>query len=697
MAYTQRYKSIFYNRKNQECILYIYEDGFSGQWENITVSGCSISYRKEDYIITMSMDINITNNTGDFHTYDDMVMAQERSFIARLYVDATLEFEGFLIPDIMEQELLDYAEIRMTFTDYLKRLKDIDAVGLTLGKKSFLINYIKDALNVINYPVSLDIRVNANLFPTEVTRGYPGYTNMYELVEIVDDVFFTDLEEVVSAWEVLQEILKITQGFLFYYRGNWYIEHYNVINVDDTWPGNWTQFLAGESSAYQDSGYDPDGTDPGYGLAEPLGTQVNPINPYNKINKQDGDFKYAERSQLIQYRSGLKELEISVQRNLYDTLVNNNFSSDPVYSTFSGSSAVVGTWRVAENVVADSVFAWRNHYGIAKYIKWQVDETQPNRQGIFQAFRFSFNSEGLDSDPTMLHISYKWSTYNFNSYTDDGDIVQFIGRFAIKNTNHLDPYHNQYLGQDVDGNLKWDDNDGLPLDLDNNIWKVYIDASPEVKEKKTIEISQTIDLTSISDDSGALTDQEFALVILPTEYRYASGSDDIEDNTERIIPIQIVGDVNVNVSAQTSNNIRTYTVSDDFVNKKSIEIKVFDTPNLNYKNALIFDGQRTSEWGTGYNDDPNEITYTDNDSIVNHLAKALFSYGSETRLQLRAQILIDNMVKPLTIIEDDNIYKDSTGGILEFVLFEFEYNVVENTMQIIADEYGDEEINIIES
>lgn len=689
----------FYNRKGQAIQLRISNEDFLGNTTFLHVQSLRLKYDLDGQIITSSLDIEFVNDTTNYHLFDTLLFGTERQFKCELFIDGASYWEGFLINDLSEQDLLDYAVIKLTFTDYLKRLQETTTSDLILGKVSLLIDLLRTCL----YETGLeyDIRVNTNFYPeyalNELSSIYWVYT-MYEQVLVQDDVFFEDELTTKSPYEVLQAILKINNSFLYTYQKKWYIEQYSEITdrEDDSEGGHWHEFVKGEdSSAYGGSVYGGAEDHP----PDSISSQ------YNSINRQNDDFKYVKTSQKLQYESGLKELEINIQRQTFDTLVYNNFSLTPPTDDprMNSTNYKVGTWYVSENLTY-SFDTGYNFRGIFKWFRWTMVSAPTSWNGIGYHFRFSYNSEGDFNNPTMLTIRYKWTFPQFRDLAVN-EQAQVKTRFLLKEAGNT----GRILGEDANGDPEWVEQPHVDQDYFDNTKVQYFDLTDKVSAAGIVEVSEQIDITSLF-DSGTSLDNEWTLIIWPTLYRVAAAEDDIEDSTEYFPIYHIVGDVNVSVSAGDEENVSTYTVTDDFIKRKKIDLLLFDTPNLNYRNGLfyaktgvgnrryrsILTFPRTELWGKGDITDSYGII-DPKMSIVDWTASFLYSYYSEIRIILTARIDIDELLKPLTIITDDNIYKDSESNILDLILFEYEYDLYTNIMRIVANEYGNEDVNIIES
>jgi hypothetical protein len=289
---------------------------------------------------------------------------------------------------------------------------------------------------------------------------------------------------------------------------------------------------------------------------------------------------------------------------------------------------------------------------------------------MYCRFKFSNNDASADI-PTKLKIQYK---YHIDTLPTTGVQQQLIGRFWI-----CYPY--PIAGQtrwltEVDGELYYQQGGNY----NPYIFETIVENDRNIKNN-TIEVSTTLDLTSFM----ASDETEYIIGILPVGWRYRNSGDDIEDNPYSYFTYSTFGDVVVTVESELQENTYTIEVVDNFINKKTYSINLFDTNNVNLKNGLFFNDLKTSLWT-----DDNGSTYK---SIVEHLISSYMSYYSDTRLGLSADILIHNIPKPLTIIKDN--YKVRSGNVIPFVLFSYSYDFIQNTASIECKEYGTETINII--
>lgn len=650
MAYGLIYTSHNYNRVGDGFNLYIYKQDYTGDVENIITSDYELTYNNNENIISLSLDITLINDKS-FDYYDDLLKNHEREYKVLLQDDGgTTLFEGYLICDIIEQELLNNSTINLTFTDYIKRLQDITLDDyLEFGRKRYLIDILVHILSLtsLDYP----IYINSNLYPYGASRA--NGTTFYERVKYSDDIFFSSQEQTEDAYSILNNLLNFSKSYLYMYKGAWYIERYDDVSNDTRF---WAYFSPGNTT-----------------------NQIT-TNKCNKIT-HNVDFQYLNQSQTIPYESGLKMYEIKLDDNNFDNLIINNF-----YSGLTRCDRYCETtdldlrkWYVAESSY-NKKFG-RNYYSINNYIGWEnLYSTQPGWEdftkfdGIYVRFQFSWN-EGGTENPTALNIKYKMYAPDISSY---GYKQRYIGRFWIMNKTG---FQDSWL---YSNNGEFAYLEGAPSNP--YVWTVKIDNTDEIINSKIVEIEKTFDLTHLSGYTSGY-DQDYILGIMPLAYQTTELTDIIDNAPIIYNPYNYAGDVSINVSAKLMDNIIEYSVEDNFIKSKSDTIRLFDVENLNLKNGLFYNNERTKNWT-----DNNGSSY---DSIVNHLASSTMAYYSQTRLGLNANIEIYDMIKPLSIIYDNQL--KNGGNNIPFILNNYTYDLFNGEMNINCKEYGTETINIIES
>jgi len=665
MAYGTIYTTQFYDYYQNLVVVSIQKNGYAGGSTALKSTELVLRYSNADFfdpIISLSADLNIVNNFDDFDTLSDLLKNHEKQYKALITRGGTLVFEGFMVCDVTEQQLYKNGIISITFTDYLKRLSDTEFVGVELGVEYTLLELLQMALAFtgLSYP----IYINCRLFPwkgwgsTIMSTNTPGHT-LFEQVTADADIFYSSVDKPISPYEVLESILKTFHCRIYAYQGAWYIERYPELLDSST---GWTLFAAGSSTP---------------GLISNL---------RQSYTKQSTHFKYTNLTQVRSYISGLKTFEIELEDTEYDSQVYNNWpatlASDLVPYNFDSSTIQLRKWY-AENGCAFPYNAKTGYYDIDKAMCF-ISYTE--NYGIYHKFKVSWNSAAVSGDiPTNIQVSWKYKVEDSIAAYDEYIIYGRYFLMVAKNDVHLvdkfiEPSGDTYTYSTV-----------YPVNGSTRIFEIEV-YKKDVKNK-TIEFTHSIDLTdAVVNRRGDLT-QEFVLVILPIGYKVATAPDDAIDNFKYIGTSgpTWVGDFVVKVNGELQDNNIQATIVDDFVKKQPLSLVLFDTHNLNLKNGLYIDGDRTRYWQDDLAFDPSEPAYTVHD-LVYFLIRSVTRYSSKTRSKLTASILTNIMMRPLCTLYDTDI-KES-GSNVPFILNNYSFDLVSCISSISADEYGQEPIII---
>jgi len=642
MAFSKKYESTFYDNYNHKVAIWIYQDQYSGATFPLTIKDLSIKYNGGgifDSIISLSASLTIIN-TGEFDDYDDMLKNKERQYKVKIFNFNTgqMYFEGYLICDEIQQQLINQGEISLLFTDYLKRLEDIE-LELTIGETRSVIDYLQQilALTSLYYP----IYVNSRLFP-EGGDNSEGKT-LFDQAYIDSDLFFKNLVETKSAYEVLNSILKSFRCYLYQYDNAWYIERYGDLMQQDY---VWTKYEYGELTGESDS------------------------TKYAEYNRQANDFVYINISQTRNFVSGLKTFELKLNDETYDTLVYNNAvdasikSSGSRYFVTPMPALLPKQWYISP--YANEWNVYTGFYGIEKAMHWQAFN---NFDGLYYKFKMSFN----DVEDTTLKVSFK--SFCQGNIPSNPDQLSYYGRFFIYK---MQPSYNYYVALNEDSSVVYTEYNpvGGPYVFESE-WK-YVESD---LINNTIEFKKSINISDLAEFSTN-GEQEFIFGLLPVGYRYANGDDDIEDNTFTYLPRQNIGDIIVSVNAEDQDNNILASVEDDFVKKESLEIDLFDINSLNLKNGLFI--KDASLYTRVYLWSDDQVSSL---PLVDHIIRGVTSYTAKTRSVLTASAKMNAFPKPLSILTDNNLN-------MNFILSGYDYDMVNNVISLTANEYGDEEIII---
>ena len=141
------------------------------------------------------------------------------------------------------------------------------------------------------------------------------------------------------------------------------------------------------------------------------------------------------------------------------------------------------------------------------------------------------------------------------------------------------------------------------------------------------------------------------------------------------------------LSPEDIDNKIEYSFNQNFVKTDTIAIYLFDFNDINYSNGLLLsDGQTFTRLWTSEN------------SVVSCplyevFAKGKFRKYGRTIHRLKARIRCDDILKPFTVITDDNIPSEtSSSNNMVLLLNGFSWDLNNGVYDIVAEEYTEENI-----
>lgn len=696
MAYGLKYQSDFYNAPPYKKLVSVkiykrnYEDS---EIISIRTSQVEIQSNYQDDntpIIGLGVRIVIVANTNDMSFLEDLLLSYERQFMCIIEYEGQIVFRGYSICDLNERQLLPYAEITMQFTDYLHRLEEHFPVSLNnLVGKANVFSLINELLTLTD--LNLPLYVNSTLFETTMANGV---TNTFlNQILVQNFLFYTDAFTYDNIYDAVNKCLQPFNAFLYYYNDAWYIERQEDITRD----GNWVKFTNGSPSSVATA--------------------------KKEYNKQNGDWKYIECGQIIEYDSGLHTLILELRDKKYDSLIFNDYTADMDLTTglFSGCERFPTSGQLRYR-------RWYSHHeltGLKAGVEYQDMTTwikyiaAPSgyiyEKGLYYNFAVQFNkmtggdsSSGAGEKPTILNIDYKMSTE---------DSMKDIERVQLRYLLRLDG------GQWADWWIAFHSSVGqgqmiylyppcaFPHDVDYHstdpaIWLTYYNII-DVGDNHQLDwsISKSLNLTSMMchveggmnltynslwEALGFPEYQRITMVFLPAWY---SLNKSFKNPNWTDFSTNFLGDVIVTMTAEDIDNKIEYHLNEDFVKTNTIELHLFDLPNINYSNGLMLPpidsdtdeiGLYTKLWTSENSTTPAPLYEV--------FAKCKFRKYGRTIHRLKGRISTDKVLKPFSILTDDTILISSSEENMIFLLNSFIWDLVNAVYDIEAEEYTEEEV-----
>lgn len=661
MAYGQKYQSDFYNIFRKLVSVKIYERDYAGSVTNVRTSKIDIKSNYQDDntpIIGSGATITIIANTGEMSYLEDMLTSYERQFMCTIEYGGQIVFRGYSISDLNERQFLQYAEVTMQFTDYLHRMEEYFPARLrNVGGYANVFSIIQELLTLTG--LDLPIYVNSTLFEQTMSQG--GDETFLTQIVVQNSQFYADLFNYDNIYDAVNKCLHPFNAYMYYYNEKWVIERIEDIINGERWV------------LYQD-----DGSSAASSLKQ-------------TYNKQVGDFEYVDTSQVIEYNSGLKTLILQLQDKKLDSLVYNNYTEDMLdfpAATFPDEAELLpNVWYKDAGIVG--LYTGVSYLDLETYFHFNAvhpDEVWVgNGCGVYYNFNVVFPVDFMEEaimgirNSFNLTISYKATT---DSTTDITDWKTIVPRFLLR----LDggPYSGWWvkwigsyvnsIGQSFPGPwlmLCAPEEDpmsgyesltpaltfynGSANGPTSQVWNV--DKTFDLNKQKVLVYWRSTTMNfrdhGLWDELGNPEFQRFTIIFLPTWYW-------IQDPHQ--ITSNYIGDITVQCTTEDVNNKIEYYINEDFYRSETIDLYLFDLPNPNYSNGLMLDRGFTED-SSGAENIPTEYTklwvsrdQTDPPAPLYEIfAKNKFRKYGRTTHRLKGTIMCDRVLKPFSILTDDNM------------------------------------------
>jgi hypothetical protein len=667
--YDLKYQSTFYNIYKTKVDVQIYKRNYGAHSViNLRTSGVVIETNYQDRytpIVGTGAKVDIINE-GAFDSLDDLLTSREKEFYCTIAYNNLPVFFGFSLCDMNEQEFISHAKITLQFTDYLRRLDGDYLLCLKdIGINTAIYEMLQEAFERIISSLgtgSIPLVVNSTLLETNMLDD-PAFSFL-EQTFVENNMFFTSADQYDNTYDAINKALKSFGAFLYSFGNMWVIERQEDISTTH----DWVQYDLVNSNA----------------AGEPITTLKQ------EYNKQDGDWKYKDISQVVGYDSGLKTLILDLKDKQLGSLVFNNYKVPMLTvadNTPDAGTLDTRTWYITDQ--ATTIGSGYSFRGMNTYFKWMypVEVSDPTGYGMYYNFEMFFNIS--EENPTVLSVSYKVSAeVNLALYlaADTGFYLRFDGGTLSNNYlgNITGPTGATFLGYDPSPIFNEQLFD-VSTDKKTKMWTVS--AEFNLSDAIVIEniggggVPLPPDIhPSIWEVLGKPKSQKFTIMFMPLVFL---------DNVPPPHPARLmyIGDVEVTITQQEILNKLTYYVNEDFIKTETVDIEFFDLPNMNFSNGLLRENGtiKTENWTS--ENCPTAV------SLMDIFAKNIFRNSYRTIHRLKATVLCDKYLKPFSILTDDNLKIDS-ASVRTLILQGYTWDLNNGEYEIDAEEYTDEEINL---
>lgn len=652
------------------------KDGYGGSTSDLSLrfNGLRITYQEEDPIIGLSASLVIFNDKDNWYDLDDITSLEEKEF--KIVIDASYNdeevtlFDGFINSQTISQTYLNNSTINLTGSTYLSKLKNTTPVLVNTIEKRTLIDFIIDSINLTEK--TDDIRINCTLDPSGGTLT--SEKTCFNICGLDTEVFWKNNEDKEDGTSIIKNILVALGSTIYWWNGKWYIERYPDIWTTDG-SKNWVEYDYDSSYGYGDTG-----------------TLIN-INeastnlPINSLGSNNLGFVGA--SQKRNTIPGLQYLEINSKQNSYLNLTIGDFfaaewdsydlgtvPSPPKrgwkYPIGNITEASLNCERLTEpyqqifnpaNLTCWGTGLWYNDWG------WGENNDMTG-YGINTAFKVTVSDSS--AGPTTLNINFKWCNKSASGYSNwwgnpNGYVQWYRLYWYLRN-----PSGEYYILWDEDHERWYRTYSSTPQGGSQ-----YIELTPDEVDQTTgvYKGSLSIPLTDVS--GGTTGDQDFIFSANYSTYRFESAVVQSTNwQTENVY-----GDFEITVSAPAQPNRIIGELNNRVLNKKKIDLKIFDIESLNYKNGFFTDSDFTTR-----------TTYWTDDDGVKFLPLNWWLMHDKYQLLNRNRKKITGNLHCVGFIKPNSMWYDTADpSIRKYITSAYSYDVGTDMYNITFNEYDNTE------
>jgi len=596
-------------------------------------------------------------------------------------------FMGYLNCETVSQDMIYYSDLTLTASGLVDKLQYIEPTGILEPAHN------ESLINIIDYCLRLtgtqhNIRVFCSL--QHNTRwAYPDGMTLFSECGVNTELFWIDNVQRENALNVLEMCLVPFNCYLYWFQGYWYIEHYEDLGT--TGNRTYTEYTSGTSYRVES-------------MASTAVVTINPLNVYSPNHQQIGN------TQVLSVQPGLKQLEINLEQNKFFNMINGDLAElvegtnpDTVYyREWYGESTYVQHYGGTYPLHANNIFGvpFKN---IANSVKrnWDHEMSTANyNRGTSTKFRVTIYPD------TELTIKWKHAvielppvfgdgTYgNPQAFYNDPGSVYVRHHWTLK-INPVNVSYNTYFKHEPD--------------ISDNAWSLQVGSNPQnYKEITAAEYDQDRWVYEVEIVIPIGDEELFGLADYVDEdpvtldLTFVCGAAAVESPDDNYWPWpydtapfahEAVGDFEVTVSGKEEENLIKGEVVSNFLDKKTISIRLFNTDNWNYRNTLLTDKYGINYYINKVNGFNWGVYSTSPVGLADTLLESKFRLYRVARQKIRMgnyRVYFYEQFRPLNLWEDDKqAYKD-------FVLAEDVHEPDMDMHTVVLWEYDNtEEVNLV--
>ena len=598
----------------------------------------------EEPVVRMNSSFTIINDLSDFYELLPLMTisnGQLRVVVTMHRPYAFTIFEGLMNPEAIDQQMLFNSPIRFTASGMLNKLKYDHPTNIDTIQNMSFIDIIDACLLMTG--VSYDIYINCRLF--EMNSTLTDAQTLFNRNGVSTEIFWKNNIERMTASEIIETILRAFNCYLYWYNEDWYIEHYE--NLGDVPAKAFVKYTSGTSAGY---GFDSSGV---------YSSQFTYLHTYD-IHNPTARPQVGE-SQILSVIPGMKIIQVRKDQLQFFNLINSDFTG---FTTIAAGS-VHPSWRewiAYDNASMDweHVGSWRNIAHTMFRSGYSVISDQNYGNGLSTRFKLTVTPD------MMLTLRFKYGISNTSvipGYTGNLNDYKITFHWWLRNISLYFMYGESAdmwsIGSIADGDI---------------IQGKIVNGSEFDADLLTVEVSITIPIGDVlSDSSGDTPDVSLEFGIGHEQWELIDEPSVLDDPLDT----SYFGDAHASVDEPPENNLITGEINTDFLDKKTIDINLFDA-NWQYRNAIYYDTdflELTTYWGYD----------SEMDTLARMLLASKFRLYNVARQQIKLNYIIRSAaagyIRPLSLFYDN---KQSNKT---FILCEHVFHPEQDDHEIVLREY----------
>lgn len=698
MALGIKYSGTFYNINDQAVKVDILTEGYSTPVYPLRIQSVKISQEWNEYhnaAMGQGCELVLVNTDSDWNFFEELMICEEQEFLLRITFVSTVVFEGWVLTDIQEQQILDYAIINIKAANYLAQLSEVKTCTCVEGAAVWnLIDYIRSILTKTG--LLNNIYVNCSLYETSMTNERL-MTDLFLHKHLFFEGEGRDSKlKYMNLNDMLNILLKPYNIYVYSWNQKWYVERYQDLLEEDSAGTNRTYVIYNIST----------------------GAVVSTYEVSESILVAQDDFKYIDTSQTLQYGKGYKAININCTSHKEHNLVNESFAdAEGTKFTFPLPFDEVEKWYYATGMIMD-------HGGTIDYGEDWVQYLNPltNSDGLLMGIGTKFLVKGNKSGEGSIHITFRRQLTQeelnlvLNDSTStwewDDDYVYgvYIGfRIVLMFYDPILGDYQHYIWNDTD--KVWKVASGIPSRTPTMFWMgggegSWLTAYKYDKEGDYYywEFDQTF---SFDQDTCANHDifkgeTVWELRLLPGRFYFDYAGPGGPDGTNTLPDIRSPLYRKIRVTVSDNEDDEDLEITGEIaVNRFSeldLDLDIYDhtdhgAANTTWVNDAILPYESSSIpiYPSVWLDKRTGIeTPLRNLALQDHFLEDVFQFYNRPRKKLVTSIRCDLAIPPFTFFRDLHVERDS--DVINLLLLSYVWDLNSMIYEIEAEEYVTDEL-----